>query len=95
MEIICNTAGLVDFQTTSDSQKAMDDLLLAAEVKASLIGLKPDIEVAAKDGIVHIATTVPESQEETLVQKIHETVKKIQGIRDIKVHTRSSVPYDD
>lgn len=95
VEIICNTVGLADFQTTSESQKAMDDLVLAAEVKASLIGLKPDIEVAAKDGIVHIATTISESQEETLVRKIHETVKEIQGIRDIKVHTRSSVPYGD
>jgi len=95
VEIICKTVGLADFQTTPHSQKAMDDLLLAAEVKASLIGLKPDIDVTATDGIVHIATTVPESQEESLVQKIHATVKEIQGVRDLKVHTRSSVPYGD
>jgi cytidylate kinase len=95
VEIICNAVGLVDFRTTPESQKAMDDLVLSAEVKAALIDLKPDIEVAAKDGIVHIATTVPESQEETLMHKIYETVKKIQGVRDVKVHTRSSVPYGD
>ena len=95
VEIICNTVGLADFQTTPESQKAMDDLLLAAEVKVSLIGLKPDIDVAAKDGIIHIATTIPEAQEEILVRKIHERLKEIQGVRDIKVHTRSSVPYGD
>lgn len=95
VEIICNTVGLADFQTTPDSQEAMDDLFLAAEVKASLIGLKPDIEVVAKDGIVHIATTIPESQEETLVQKIHEITKGIQGVKEIKTHTRSSIPYGD
>ncbi|MEW6671096.1 MAG: cytidylate kinase family protein [Thermodesulfobacteriota bacterium] len=94
-EIICNTVGLKDFQTTPESQKGMDDLVLSAEVKALLVDLKPDIEVAAKDGIVHIATTVPESQEETLVRKILATVKGIQGVRDLKVHTRSSIPYGD
>jgi len=95
VEIICNTVELADFRTTPESQKAMDDLMLSAEVKAALVNLKPDIEVAAKDGIVHIATTVPESQEEALVQKILKTGKGIQGVRDIQVHTRSSVPYDD
>jgi len=93
--IICNTVALAYFRTTPESQQAMDDLVLSAEVRASLIDLKPDIEVASKDGIVHIATTVPESQEEILVSRIHETVQKIQGVKDVKIHTRSSVPYGD
>ena len=95
VEIICNTVELADFRTTPASQKAMDDLVLSAEVKAALVNLKPDIEVAAKDGMVYIATTVPESLEEALVQKMLQTGKGIQGVRDIQVHTRSSVPYDD
>ena len=93
--IICGTVGLEDFRSTPESQKAMDDLVLSAEVKAALIELKPDIKVTSNGGIVHIETTVPESQEEELIHKINETTKGIQGVKEIKTHTRSSIPYGD
>ena len=95
VDIICHTVGLEDFRTTPESQKTMDDLVLSAEIKAALMDLKPDIEVTTVDGIVHIETTVPESKEENLVHKIDEVVKGIQGVKEIKVHTRYSIPYDD
>lgn len=94
-DIICNTVGLKDFQTTPESQKAMDDLVLAADIKAALIYLKPDIEVSANDGIVHVSTTVPEDQEMDLVHKMEAIAKGIQGVKEIRVHTRPGVPYGD
>lgn len=95
VKIICNAVELDDFKTTPQSQQAMDDLVLSADVTASLVDFKPDVEVTAKDGIVHIATTVPESQEETLIKKVHQKVEGIQGVKEIKLHTLSSIPYDD
>ena len=94
-DIICHTLGLEDFRTTPGSQNAMDDLVLAADIKAALIDIKPDVEVSAQDGIVHVATTIPESREIELVQEIEEIAKGIHGVNDIKVHTRPSVPYGD
>lgn len=95
VDLICHVAGMKEFQTTLKSQKAMDDLVLTAEIKAALIDLKPDIEVSGLNGIIHVNTTVPESQEEELVHKINEIAINIQGVKEIKVHTFPSVPYGD
>jgi len=95
VDFICHTVAIGDFQTTPESQKAMDDLVLSADIKAALIDIKPDIEVTGTDGVIHVTTTVPESQEEELIHKIDEIGKGIQGVKEIKVHTFSSVPYGD
>ncbi len=95
VDLICHTAMIEDFRTTPQSKKAMDDLVLSADIKAALIDLKPDIEVTGLNGIIHVKTTVPQSHEEELVHKINEIVRDIQGIKAIKVHTYPSVPYGD
>lgn len=63
VDIICPTAGLKHFQITPESQKEMDDLIIAYELKAVLIAVKPDVEVSAREGSVIIKTTAHESQE--------------------------------
>jgi cytidylate kinase len=45
-DIISQTVGLNGFQATPESKRAMDDLALAAEVKASIVGLKIDAETS-------------------------------------------------
>jgi len=95
VDFICQAAAMEDFRTTPESRKAMNDLVLSADIKAALIELKPDIEVSGSDGIIHVTTTVPESQEEELIHKIDEIGRGIQGIKEIKVHTTPSVPYGD
>lgn len=94
-DFICQTAEMKDFQMTPESKKAMNDLILSADIKAALIDLKPDIEVSGEDGVFHVTTAVPESQEEELVHKMEKIVGGIQGVRQIKIHTRPSVPYGD
>ena len=47
VELIMDTVQLPQFQTTPASQKALEDLALAAEVKAVLAQVKCDIEVMA------------------------------------------------
>lgn len=93
--IICNTVGMADFQTTPESQRAMDDLVLSADVKALLVDFQPDIDIIAIGGVLHIGTTVPESQEETLEKKIYEAVKGLEGVKGIRIHTHSSIPFGD
>lgn len=95
VDLICRLAGMENFRTSRESQRVMDDLVLSADIKAALIDLKADIEVTSQRGVVQIKTTVPESQEEALVFKIRETAGAIPGVREIRIHTRPSVPYGD
>ena len=74
VDMICHTAGLPHFQTTAQSQKVLEDCLLASEVKAALIDIKPDINVSAEGGKVLVKTKAHISQEEYLTNKIKEAV---------------------
>jgi cytidylate kinase len=84
-DIICDTVGLKQFQTTPESQQAMDDLALAAEAKAVLIGMAPDVEVSAQKGVVYVETGAPPSTELALTQDIKKALKAVPGIRETQV----------
>ena len=85
VDIICSTAGLERFQTTPESQQAMDDLSLSAKVKAELIDLKRDIRVFAQNGVVNVKATVQESKEFKLTQDIKKIVGEIPGVKDVNI----------
>ena len=89
-DIICNTVGLEHFQTTSESQQAIDDLCLADNVRAALIKLKPDIDVSAQNGVVDIKTREMESKEWELVQNMENIAARIPGAKGINFHV---LPY--
>jgi cytidylate kinase len=87
VEIICNNVGLKQFQTTPESQKAVDDLYLASEAKVSLIDMKTDIEVSAQEGVIYIKTRAPQLKNiDLLVQEMRRNVEKIPGVKDIKIN---------
>lgn len=93
VDIICHTAGLKDFQTTSESKKAMDDLALASEVNAALVDVKPGIEVSAQDGVVFVKTEAPLSQEPALIADIEKLARNIHGVKEIKTKILPVTPY--
>jgi len=86
VDVMCYTARLPRFQTTNQSQKVLEDHLLAAEVKAALVEVKPDIEVSATDGIVLVNTQAHISQEEHLAHKLREIGERIPGAQKIVVN---------
>ncbi len=91
-DIICDTVRLKQFQTTSESQQAMDDLALAAEAKAVLISMAPDVQVSAQKGVVSVQTRAPRSAEMALTQEIRKALKAVPGIREARVHVLSASP---
>ena len=93
VDIICNTAALSRFQTTTESQQAMDDLCLSANVKAALIDLKRDIRVSAKDGVVSIRASIQESKEYKLTQDIKKVVDEIPSVKDVRIDITSIPTY--
>jgi hypothetical protein len=90
VDIICNIVSSDKFKTTPQSQKNIDNLALAAEVKAALIDLKPDIRVSASDGIVSVFTKAHESEEKHLTSEMKKIAKDIPGVKDLKVSVRLS-----
>ncbi|MFC1534776.1 cytidylate kinase family protein, partial [Thermodesulfobacteriota bacterium] len=95
VDIICKTARSKDFQTTPESQKAIDDLALAAQVKAALMDVKIDIRVSARDGVVFVQTDGSLLQEQPLARNIEKIVSKIPGVKDIKTKVIPFSPYGE
>ena len=74
VDIICHKIGLKQFQTTPESQQNMEDLSLAAEVKAFLIDLKPDIQVMSQKGMIRVMTNA------SAAQKLESKMKKVSSL---------------
>ncbi len=95
VDIICHSVNLGPFRTTPDSQRAMDDLVLASAVKVALINLKPDVEVSAKDGTVHLKVEARTAQEVELIQDLKELVQGVPGVKELKIDVTASVTFGD
>lgn len=81
-DIICHTAGLKGFQATAESQQAIDDLALAARVRASLIERHPRVSVTADRGNVYVSLQGASGGE---AEEIREAVGQIPGVKKIDV----------
>jgi cytidylate kinase len=95
VEIIGHAAQLDTFKTTLESQRAMDDLVLAAEVKAALIDLKPDIQASASNGKVFLGTKVSQMQKPDEIKEIERIVLNIPGVKDLEIKTLHRVDWSD
>jgi len=80
VDIICHKIGLNHFQTTPASQQQIEDLSLAAEVKARLIDLNPGVAVTADKG--HVCITAPPSNTQPLELKMRKTAGSIPGLKN-------------
>lgn len=89
VEMICKAIGFQKFKTTPESQQTMEDLALAAEVKAILMSEKPPKEVTAQKGIVTVKIEASIYQEADLTGKIEKLCKPVDGIKGIKVELYS------
>ena len=85
VDIICHAVGLPNFQITAESQQALEDLLLACEVKVALLDIKPDINVSAQDGVVYVKTKAQVTRKSDLAQEMEKIVKKIPGVKEVDV----------
>ncbi|MGO9376676.1 MAG: hypothetical protein ACLQBD_31900 [Syntrophobacteraceae bacterium] len=88
-DVICHTAGLETFRTTFDSQKAMDDLVLASEVKTILLELKPEIKVFVRDGVVTLGASAPIMKDPDLVREMERITAGIPGVKDVNIKSSS------
>ena len=94
VDLICRTVGLKQFQTTPESQKAIDDLALAFKVRAALVDLERDIDVSASGGLVTLNASAQLTQKQELVTNLEKITKTVQGVKEVNI-TVTVLPYSD
>ena len=85
VDLICNTVRLEQFRATPESQKALDNMLVAAKVKALLIDMKADVEVVAENGNVSIKAKHTQFKNEEMIHKIEGIAKSVSGVKSVEI----------
>lgn len=85
VDIICHKVGLKRFLTTPESQQRIEDLSLAAKVRAFLVDLEPGIRVMSQKGMVRIMANV--SANEKLELKMRKIANTLPGINNFYFDT--------
>ncbi|MFH1034952.1 MAG: cytidylate kinase-like family protein [Pseudomonadota bacterium] len=93
VDIICQTAQLEQFQATPQSQRALDNLLLAARVKASLVHDFPMVQVHAQDGVVIVDAKFNQTVEPELAERIKALARQTPGVREVRMHAEPVSAY--
>jgi hypothetical protein len=93
--IIVDTVKLDKFATTPESNRALHDLALAAEVKAALMDVKYDINVEARNGSVEIKLHAPPARQPEMKRRIHEIAEAIPGVKNIDLKMSRITMYGE
>lgn len=95
VDLITDVVRRKNFQTTPESQRAMDDLALAAEVRVALVNLKPDVEVMVQEGITQVVVKAAEYQNSAFVENLEKTAKEVPGVKEVKFQVRARDSYTE
>jgi cytidylate kinase len=69
------------FRTTPESQKAMDTLLLAAQVQAALIGEMPSVRVEVENGELVVKVRDVWGKEQKMMAKVDQIIDQVGGVK--------------
>ena len=86
VEIICYAVKSTCFQTTPESQQALDNLALAAKVKAKIVAKYPSATATAKEGRVLVHLKAAGVLGPAVEAEIKDLTRQIPGLKEIKVH---------
>ncbi|MBW2063948.1 MAG: cytidylate kinase family protein [Deltaproteobacteria bacterium] len=92
VSLILHAARAPSFQSTPESQKMIDDLALAAEVKAALVDEFPQADTSAREGVVFVKIVAPLIQEEQINERVRRIAGKIEGVKEVRVHVIPVTP---
>jgi cytidylate kinase len=89
-DIVCNTAGMVQYKVTPESQKAMEDLALSCHLEAEIstnrrISGAKNVSIKAEGGVVTIEGTVDSIVDADRVRML---VRKTPGVKEINSRMR-------
>lgn len=85
VDTIVRTAQLPQFRTTPESQKALDELTLAAQARSTIVKRWPEAHVTAKDGTVFVHVEAILRQEEQVCRDIRKRIMEVPGVEEVRV----------
>jgi len=93
VDVLCMTAQLPQFQATPSSQKVLDNLVLAAQVKSAIVNKWPKAEVKADGGEVIVSIDALLShhlegdlaRENKLRKQVAKLLTSLPGVKDVRV----------
>lgn len=91
--IICHTVGLEHFKTTAESQKTLDDLVLAARVKAGLIDACPSVKAEAKEGVVYVHTQAGQATAQQLADELKVLAERVPGVKEVRIDVSPTTAF--
>jgi cytidylate kinase len=80
-DIIQYTLSQPRFRTTPESQKAMDDLMLAAQVQAALVNEVPSAKVEVEKGELVVRMGVAWGEDKRFIAKVDQIVDEVGGVK--------------
>ena len=84
VEMICRAIQSDIFKTTPESRKILDDLLLAAEIKAAVVKIVPMLNVVADNGVVRISNIeVSQKVKPNVLAQIKAVAEKMAGVKQV------------
>lgn len=95
VDLICNTVKLPEFQATPESQKTMNDLILAAEVKSKLMQGGYFANVRTKGGAVVVTLQTHLAHEAIVTEKIQGLLEGFPGIESVDVMIKPILPLTE
>lgn len=91
--LISQAAQMEQFKATPESRKMLDDLVIAARVRARLVHDYPMVQVHADDGVVTVDVKFNETVEPELTDEIKTLVQEMPGVKDVRMHPISISAY--
>lgn len=85
VDLICQTVAFEQFKTTPESQRALDDLALAARVKAALVDQYPKVNVTSMEGLVSVVAKASERSDPQIIEKIRCIAEDVEGVQRVEV----------
>jgi len=93
VDLICQSVSKPQFQTTPRSKQELENLILAARLKAALVSSLPSISVTARDGTAFVDVLGDLSRQEEITDQIKEIARKIEGVQEVRVNVRPPVLF--
>ncbi len=89
VDMICRAAVLPQFQVTPESQKALDDLVLAARVRSEVISVCPNAIVFADGGAVTVYVEAAKLGHSKMCEQTRAIAKAVPGVKEVRVSSHS------
>jgi cytidylate kinase len=93
VDIICQTAGLENFRATPESQKVVDDLVLASRVRARLVDTCPSVRVRATDRVVYVDTQAGPTAVEQLAEELRVLAEQVPGVKEVRIDVTPTATF--